>query len=172
MPLCSHSACSLFNTRICLPSWISADTEKPELEQFDINVNGKADELWYALSFYHIQLNTLKLLLYRESCNARLSIFSLKHFPRTIFKKLFYFLSLCTCLKMLLQSFEHRYRYSLKALLLNYRYLPESYSCPQPSHTYKSLVNLISTWWGLHLFCLSRGPTMQLPVTRTHWAQI
>lgn len=75
------------------------------------------------------------------------------------------------CLKTFL-GFQNRFGYSLKALLLNYRCLLQSYSCPLPSHTYKSLVNLISTCWVLHLFCLSRGPTMQLPVTRTHRAQI
>ena len=38
-------------------------------------------------------------------------------------------------------------------------------------HTYKSHMEgllLILTCWGLHLFCLSRDPTMQFPVPGTH----
>lgn len=42
-------------------------------------------------------------------------------------------------------------------------------------HTYKSHMEgllLISPCLGLHLFCLSRDPTMQFPEPRTHWVQI
>ncbi len=50
-------------------------------------------------------------------------------------------------------------------------YIPPSSSFLLFLHTYKSHTEgllLIFTCWGLHLFCMSRDPTMQFPVPRTH----
>lgn len=46
-----------------------------------------------------------------------------------------------------------------------------SFSLYFPIHMYKSFTKnllLISTCWSLHLFCLWRDPTVELPVPRTH----